>query len=565
MLVLRIELLTGSYRASCYNDRERPEWPPAPARVFSAFVATLHEGEFEERHRSALQWLERIPAPAIHATEPVQVRSAMTVFVPVNDTVIAESANLLNSRERVRLAHAALLGVEDPKERPRLQTMVETARTRHRETSDNALAPVEFKEKAGKTAMSLLPESRGRQPRHFPAVSPPDPAVHLVWDQVPDKATRMALDELAAAIARIGHSSSLVHCRFVETSPEPNWVPDELHGTETIRVPDAGQLERLEQYHTRHQGVEPRVMPYPQVRYRKGGRPSETAEHPSNIAGEWMVFRRVGSQSFPSTRSVDIAQAFRKALIKYADQPVAEAISGHTPDGKRSENPRAFIVPLPFVGHRHADGRIMGVAVVLPTALPPEQRQEVLRAIGHWEEAMREEDEECPSLKVTFGKGCLLNVERIAWGKPERRSLRQRTWTQAATTWMSVTPVALDRNPGDLRSRDPKKAAKAFLAAESCIADACERIGLPRPATVTILPSVTFSGVEKAAKFPAYPPQADRVRRVKTHVCIEFDQPVSGPVVLGAGRYQGLGLFRPVHEEKQEQQHKEETNEHHSS
>jgi CRISPR-associated protein Csb2 len=26
---------------------------------------------------------------------------------------------------------------------------------------------------------------------------------------------------------------------------------------------------------------------------------------------------------------------------------------------------------------------------------------------------------------------------------------------------------------------------------------------------------------------------------------VEFDQPVTGPVLLGAGRHVGLGLFRP--------------------
>jgi len=30
------------------------------------------------------------------------------------------------------------------------------------------------------------------------------------------------------------------------------------------------------------------------------------------------------------------------------------------------------------------------------------------------------------------------------------------------------------------------------------------------------------------------------------HVVLEFDQPVKGPVLIGAGRYFGLGLFAPL-------------------
>jgi CRISPR-associated protein Csb2 len=43
MLALKIELLTGVYRASL-PDNSRSEWPPHPERVFSALVQAWGDG-----------------------------------------------------------------------------------------------------------------------------------------------------------------------------------------------------------------------------------------------------------------------------------------------------------------------------------------------------------------------------------------------------------------------------------------------------------------------------------------------------------------------------------------
>jgi len=38
------------------------------------------------------------------------------------------------------------------------------------------------------------------------------------------------------------------------------------------------------------------------------------------------------------------------------------------------------------------------------------------------------------------------------------------------------------------------------------------------------------------------------VRRQLLHASVVFEHPVAGPLVLGAGRFLGLGLMRPVPE-----------------
>ncbi|MFT3769150.1 MAG: type I-U CRISPR-associated protein Csb2 [Minicystis sp.] len=74
---------------------------------------------------------------------------------------------------------------------------------------------------------------------------------------------------------------------------------------------------------------------------------------------------------------------------------------------------------------------------------------------------------------------------------------------------------------------------------------ACERIGLPRPARVTVMPAAPLAGADKVRHFPAFK-AGNGTQRVLVHATLTFEEPVRGPILLGAGRYLGLGLFRPL-------------------
>ena len=52
MLTIEVEFLLGRYAAADFRDRERPEWPPHPARLFSALVAASHESGLGESARA---------------------------------------------------------------------------------------------------------------------------------------------------------------------------------------------------------------------------------------------------------------------------------------------------------------------------------------------------------------------------------------------------------------------------------------------------------------------------------------------------------------------------------
>src|SRR5262245_47130436 len=88
-----IRYLNGFVAASEPDSRERPEWPPHPARVFLALAAAHFLTGEERAERQALEWIENLPtAPSIVAGEAISsgwrdhTGAVVTQYVPVNDT-----------------------------------------------------------------------------------------------------------------------------------------------------------------------------------------------------------------------------------------------------------------------------------------------------------------------------------------------------------------------------------------------------------------------------------------------------------------------------------------------
>ncbi|HEY4238647.1 MAG TPA: type I-U CRISPR-associated protein Csb2 [Kofleriaceae bacterium] len=523
MLAIGIELLRGVYVATAYNDRARVEWPPHPARLFSALVATWAEDE-AAAERAALEWLERQPAPELLAspTATTRGRSAATVFVPVNDASFvapADPATLAPAARAKLLAVPAKLAGNDLDQAERFAT-----------------------------------DHRLRQPRTFPTVTPEWPRFAFVWrDADPSPELRAALDQLVRRLVRLGHSSSMVAGSLL--APEAledlamraaRFTPDD-DGALSLRWIRAGQLDALVREHAHHQEVEPRVLPALFVRYREGDAAADEPVATTVFDDQLVVLARTGGPRLPITSVAGVARQLRRALM--ADHPdgVDEALSGHTPDGEASERPHLAIVPLPFVMGPHPDGSILGVALVLPRELGAEARRAIMRAIGELErKGVREGDDDVWTVQLALGDAGTLELRRDAWGQERRATLLPQTWTRPARHWATATPIALDRNPGDLHHADPAKRAQAFREATATIAEGLTRIGAPRPIEVDVLRSTVLPGTAKPNAYPRYPIHTGRPQRVLVHARVTFAAPVRGPVLVGAGRYHGLGLLLPI-------------------
>lgn len=557
MLAIEVNFLTGRFVATAHNDRETSEWPPHPARLFSALVAGWAEAGEDDAEREALEWLEGQPPPALTASS-ADPRKVVSFFVPVNDASIIGGAwyerrsQSLDNLEDQFIAELEHTGGELTKKVERVRDKIQKALDVEDQVSKTGTTAV-------KSALELLPDGRGKQERHFPSVTPTEPRVTFIWTNAePSEPIRNSLDDLVGRVTRLGHSSSLVSCRMIDEPPAPNWNPGT--GSQVLRCTGPGQLAALRDRFQQHQAVKPRALPFSAIRYREG--PSESDAVPPlrpDTAGDWVVFefplRSRASESPvsrarerklparpPTTRTAEVATTMRAAIMSYAEDPIPEGLSGHRSTGAPTSEPHAAFLPLPYVGSKHADGRIMGLAVSLPASLDDVSRTATLRAIGLWEE------EESDSLLLTFGSGGILRLQRKV-GPIDLVSIRPELWQRPSKYWVSATPIALPTHPGPLSKGSAAARAKAWDRAEQGVAASCRHVGLPEPVQVEVSLDPFISGARSAPEYPAFRQRGrdgKPVARRLVHAALTFDQPAQGPLVLGTGRFLGLGLMRPV-------------------
>ena len=548
---IEVNFLTGRYVATSHNDRRRSEWPPHPARLFSALVSTWADADQPDPgERQALEWIENQEAPAIAASE-ASPRTAVSHFVPVNVTsIVGRRLQERRAHEVYRLMdllreELAASGEDPTGDVTRLRDKLAA----RRDLSSTVGQPGRTSPDA---ASAMFPDRRGKQERRFPSVWPETPRVTYIWESRPDGETRRVLDRLLGRVTRLGHSSSLVSCRVAPNAPDPTKVVATDSRGSGLRTVRPGQLAELERLHARHQGFRPRSLPFTEVIYQDASATSTETVWKSNTCGDWIVFEFVhASRSLPATRCVELAAAMRAAIMAFAENPIPEAVSGHRADGTPTLSPHIAIVPIPFVGSPHADARILGIAVSVPHGIDQESRTALYRAIGTWENEVQERSGSSEQLlKLTLGSSGTVQLRRVQ-GTSNLKSLRPEAWHKSARRWVSVTPVALPRHPGSLAKGTAKSRSKAWALAEAAVRVACTHVDLPPPVAAVLSLDPLIAGARKAAHFPAFRqtgPEGKPVRRQLVHASLTFADLVRGPLMIGAGRFLGLGLMRPAFE-----------------
>ena len=538
----------GRFVAAAHHDRGTAEWPPHPARFFSALVATWADAdEPDPGERCALEWLEAQSPPSIDAPEAT-IRRVVSHFVPVNDAAVVFRSSYVNRYNKIESLKEEINSIDpvDASAKRRIERLNANIRNQRKVSG--------IVSKAGRTkpesALELFPDHRVKQERLYPSVTPVEPRITYIWDEKPPSHIKLALDALLSKVTRVGHSSSLVSCRLRPDPPTPTHTPG--HGTAVLRGVRRGQLAALEREYKRHRASRPRTLPFVPVRYqiRQPTQGKEPHLQP-DTAGEVLIFEFAPkSRRVPSIRTAELATVLRATAFHYAQDPLPEGLSGHRSDGSPSTKPHVGFLALPWVGATHADGRIMGMAISIPHTLDTQSRRALLQAIGKWEENAEETNR---PLALVLGRAGRLELKQVI-GASELVTLRPWVWTKAARRWVSATPIALPAHPGPLGKGTTSARAKAWKRAERAVADACRHVGLPEPAEIALSFDPLIPGVRSAHRFPAFrqgnTPSRVVARRL-LHASVAFEQPVEGPLVLGAGRYLGLGLMRPAHDETQ--------------
>ncbi len=498
MLALGIEYLTGRAVAADRGDRDAPEWPPHPARIFMAMVAAHHEGGGDgEEEMRALTWLESLPPPAI-AASAAHVRRGWDRTAPLDAKAIASTEDDVGQ-------HPATIFV-----------------------------PANDRAGPAKGSLQSAPGlARSKGARTFPSVRPLDERVFLVWKEVNADHRRSAIEALCGKVTRIGHSSSLVRMWVEDDPPRATWLPDDEEATIHLRVPTDGYVAALEASYRR----DPTRLPSGAA--WQGYAPARN-DKPRPVHGTvWdpnLAILRIEPLESPF-RHLDLVSAlgltagFHRVMLDLVPDPVPEFVSGHDAGKNPSRHPHVAYLPLGWVGDRYADGLIRGIGVAIPRGLERRERRIIYGALGQLRE-------------LRLGR---LGRWRVDADDPDAMPVNLQPWTwtggrSGSRRWGSVTPVAFDRHP--------KGKEEAYhAAAVTMVRDACINIGLPEPSDVWISPVSVHWGAPAAHEFP-HMRRKDGSERRHLHVQLLFEEPVHGPVALGAGRYRGYGLLRPIRERR---------------
>ena len=262
----------------------------------------------------------------------------------------------------------------------------------------------------------------------------------------------------------------------------------------------------------------------------------KTPEAPGSVFDPQLIVLGIKGKRVSLPATLKLTAALRGLLMKECpEQPPPEWFSGHRLDGTPTADPHLALTPLPFVGAEHADSRIMGLALVLPTGLDQQEA-------GHrLESFLRDSATGLPREHPLFDGQWFECAIELETRERSPKNLDPDTWTRESCVWASVTPVVLNRH---FDGKD-----KWERAAES-VKDMCGHIGLPRPREVLLHPVSLVEGVPHAREYPQLMRKNGGGRRSHNHAVIVFDEPVRGPVIVGAGRFRGYGLCRPMNEKE---------------
>ena len=477
-------------------------WPPAPARLYQALMAGAAVGAtVPDTTRDALDWLERLPPPTIAAPRGLPGQG-YTGFVPNNDLDAALS---------------------------------------RKNTSDieDAVATV----RVGKTLRPIL----------FDDAAP----VLYCWSFNGNDARATALCEMAEHLYQLGRGVDMAWAEAAVL--DAHEAQDRLseHGGivyrpstgggagDTLLCPQPGTGQSLV---ARFKGT--------RTRFRRGGsnrKPVRVFVQPAkpllagvayNAPPKRLVFALRGAEARGgfAARRLSEAAALVATVRDLAAARLCEAIPARAEDVERylvgrgatdaDKAARVSIAPLPSIGHPHADLTIRRLAVRVPQICP-----------------LRADDVAWAFAQVawTDADGVIL-----AELQPVDDDAMAERYEQSGRCWRSVTPLVLSTArrrriyPAHTRgeAKDAAERAREEAHAVHAVRQALRHaeIGMS-PISVRVQREPFDSHGERVEAF------ATGTRFPKEslwHASLTFAAPLGGPLLLGDGRYLGLGLMRPV-------------------
>ena len=485
-LLLSVRFYDGRYHGA-------GDWPPTPARLFQALVAGTAKGaELSDTDKAALEWLETLKAPVI-AAPAARAGQAFRNYVPNNDLDkfggdprrISEIRTPKNIRPQIFNAEIPLLFIW---------------------TFNSGASNEDHARTICQIAERLYQLGRG---------------LDMAWAW----AELLNAGEIETRLARHG---GVVH------------RPSEGGSGKALLCPGKGSLaslkERYDANRTRFTYVE------------QGRRTQQLFSQPPkprfskvmyDTPSQYVLFEiRAATESFvpwPSTTTAALVVHLRdKAAGRLKNALPGEAgkidrvlIGREATEADKAA--RVRIVPLPSIGHRHADRAIRRVLVeVSPNC--PLRADDVVWAFSGLGESDPETGAILWNLVRAEERGML---DHYGVGNGKQNDFR---------VWRTVTPAALPVMRTGRGTAGAKRVASEAKTA-CTVMQALRHAGKTGPVESIHVQREPFD--RNGARAEAFAMPERFVAHGLHHVEITFARAVRGPLVIGNGRYLGLGLMAP--------------------
>lgn len=470
MLALRCRLLRATYEAERADAPGVPEWPPHWMRLYSALVSVADEDGADD---DLLRLLESAPPPEVRASpRPEVVETRRSAYVPTNRT-------------------------EEP-------------------------------------SHSTLP-ARKNATRAWARAAPRQPIVIFAWPQLELAGERRAaLRRLCRRVGYLGRTTSpvLVDAAEQDELADLGWTlrpraaatGGQFVPEEAMRVPFSGALAELRRAHEakylRGEPGDPWAFG-DWIEYGHELPPEAPAPLLQGPLRNRMVVLAIEGRTLDGRLAARLTTALRRAVRSRAGEDIP-AIHGH----HAGDRPQVAFAALPFVGAEHADGHVLGLAVMLPRGLGRRDAAIVAAALPATGEAM---ELTCGALGVLHLRHVApLDLPRRSWG------LRPERWIGPAHRWVTAYPIVFDRYLK--RRHDTVQELRRTV----------ERSGYPAPVEVELSRHPLLRGALDLTPADTVRRKDDRGFKPYRHARLRFAEPLEGPLVIGSMRHYGLGLCVPL-------------------
>jgi CRISPR-associated protein Csb2 len=226
---------------------------------------------------------------------------------------------------------------------------------------------------------------------------------------------------------------------------------------------------------------------------------------------------------------------------------VNRAVRGKRDDASSDDHKQFSYVPLPSIGHEHADAMIRNIMVVAPLGMDRELNYLAERLNG---EALKPEGD-AADCETDSKPQISQRVELQKFKPPSGKFIAER-YLGMSKVWQTVTPVILDGHSKKSKTDKPDAVARET---EKLICKALQRAGIETPCEFTwqsipfLKNCLSAHKYDRDGRHTGYHRPSHLKDLTAVHVELRFNDRVPGPIAIGAGRHCGLGVFAALNRE----------------